>query len=195
MGAQKFDKKDLKPGLDGVWTLIRMQKVFTLETLTAFVKCDRAAIKSYVRMLKKAGYLKQKTAKTPTLGVTFELVKDTGAIRPEFTTRGKLAKSSPHQRMWQALKVLKSFSVTDLMLSSRTTRKVTEEYVSWLFDAKYLEISVDWEKKGEREPRYHFRASKDTGWYSPIRKPVKFALYDRNTCKFVASMDGAANER
>lgn len=170
-----------------IWQEIRKQLEFTLNSLSS-CKIHRDTIETYVTGLRKAGFvdLVEKTAINKPYVVTtftenrYRLAKDIGIDAPRVTRDGKILPSDINQDLWRAMKILKEFSVTDLIAS--TTQKTTVEnvktYCLFLARAKYLK------RNGSR---YAF--IKNTGAKAPQIQRIK-AVFDPNLKQIVYQSGG-----
>ena len=170
-----------------IWQEIRKQRDFTLNSLSS-CKIHRDTIETYVTGLRKAGFVEliEKTAINKPYVVTtftenrYRLAKDVGIDAPRVTRDGKILSADINQDLWRAMKILKEFSITDLIAS--TTQKTTVEnvktYCLFLAKAKYLK---------RNGLRYVF--VKNTGAKAPQIQRIK-AVFDPNLKKVVYQSGG-----
>ncbi len=171
-----------------IWQEIRKQKDFTLDSLASGTRIERETIRTYVVGLEKAGFVRifdQKETDKPYVTTQFKtncyvLEKDVGIDAPRVTRDGKILPSDINQDLWRAMKILKEFSITDLIAS--TTQKTTVEnvktYCLFLTRAKYLK------RNGSR-----FVFVKSTGVKAPQILRIK-AVFDPNLKQIVYQSGG-----
>lgn len=171
-----------------IWEEIRKQREFTLDSLTTGSRTDRGTIRTYVVGLEKAGFIRvfdRKETDKPFVTTQFKtncyvLEKDVGIDAPRVTRDGKILSADINQDLWRAMKILKEFSVTDLIAS--TTQKTTVDnvktYCLFLTRAKYLK------RNGSR-----FVFVKSTGAKAPRILRIK-AVFDPNLNKVVYQSGG-----
>lgn len=173
-----------------IWQEIRKQQEFTLNSLSSGCKIHRDTIETYVIGLRKAGFVEliEKTAINKSYVITtftenhYRLAKDIGIDAPRVTRSGKILSADINQDLWRAMKILKEFSITDLIAS--TTQKTTVEnvktYCLFLTRAKYLKHNGQ---------RYVF--IKNTGAKAPQIQRIK-AVFDPNLKQIVYQSGGEA---
>ncbi len=171
-----------------IWEEIRKQREFTLNSLSLGCQIHRDTIETYVIGLRKAGFVElveKKAISKPFVTTTFtenhyRLAKDVGIDAPRVTRDGKILSAGINQDLWRAMKILKEFSVTDLIAS--TTQKTTVDnvktYCLFLTRAKYLK------RNGSR-----FVFVKSTGAKAPRILRIK-AVFDPNLNKVVYQSGG-----
>lgn len=172
-----------------IWEKIRKQKTaFTIESLTGEIPVEKETIKTFVSSLCKAGFIKvieQQNINVPHVKTTFKtncyaLSKDVGFIAPRVTRDGKILPDEINQDLWRSMKILKEFSVADLMASTprKTTANNVESYCKLLCRAKYLK---------RKETRFLF--VRNTGAKAPQILRIK-AVFDPNLNKVVYQSGG-----
>lgn len=115
-----------------IWQEIRKQRDFTLNRLSSACKIHRDTIETYVTGLRKAGFVEliEKTAINKPYVVTtftenrYRLAKDVGIDAPRVTRDGKILSADINQDLWRAMKILKEFSITDLIASTTQKRRL-----------------------------------------------------------------------
>jgi len=171
---------------DQLWTLMRDMRRFTLTDLADKSTMERSSIRTYLKILEKAGFiavLKQEKYKPH----VYNLVRDNGVYRPELTTEGDAKPPTGRQKMWMAMKALGNFNYKDVAFTASVTINVAKEYCIALRNACYLRV-VEISKPGTPET-YVFVKSKDTGLKAPQIKKDK-SIYDRNLHKTVWTPEG-----
>lgn len=167
---------------DGLWKLIRTFKRFTLSDLARQSTLDRSSIKTYLRILIKAGYVAERKA-GDTKPSIYSLIKDNGVQRPELTPAGVPKAPNGRQRMWSAMKVLKRFTFRDLSLAASVGHADAHDYCCLLRSAKYLKV-LEPAKPTCNPEVYALDRTKDTGPLAPTIKRGDI-IYDRNLGKVV----------
>lgn len=172
-----------------IWSEIRKQKTaFTIESLTGEIPVEKETIKTFVSGLCKAGFIKvieQQNINVPHVKTSFKrncyaLSKDVGFIAPRVTRDGKILPDEINQDLWRSMKILKEFSVADLMTTTPrpTTLYNVETYCRMLCRAKYLK------RNGSR-----FVFIKSTGAKAPQILRIK-AVFDPNLKQIVYQSGG-----
>ncbi len=171
-----------------IWEEIRKQKEFTLDSLASSTRVERETIRTYVVGLKKAGFVevfataekKAPYVKTQFRTNCYVLKKDVGFIAPRVTRDGKILPDDINQDLWRSMKILKEFSVADLMTTTPrdTTQYNVETYCKMLCRAKYLK------RNGSR-----FVFVKSTGAKAPQILRIK-AVFDPNLKQIVYQSGG-----
>ena len=181
--------KNLKPGRDGIWQVIRTLKSFTVQDIQNYVDMDHTSIRTYLSQLEAGGFLTSNSPE-PFQKKIFELVKDNGYHRPVLKADGNPKKPSANQRMWMCMKALKKFSYLDVSITAEVPKYNAKTYLSFLNRAGY--VGVFKEAQPPISPGvYIFKASNDTGPKAPqIRKDK--SVYDQNLHKVVWRPAGGA---
>lgn len=174
---------------DGLWTLIRSLKRFTLSDLCRHSVMDRSSIKTYVGILINAGYVAERKARDGK-PVIYSLIKDNGVQRPELTPAGAPKAPNGRQRMWSAMKVLKRFTFRDLSFAAAVGHADAHDYCCLLRKAKYLKV-LEPAKPTCSPEVYVLDRAKDTGPLAPMIKRGDI-VYDRNLKKAVWPEGAAA---
>lgn len=165
-----------------IWAAIRELKEFDAHTLALASKVSRSKINDYLPGLEKAGFLQAKRAGFGKFN-KYTLIKDTGAQAPRVKKNGVLLPASGRNRMWKVMRVLKVFTLRELVnaasiAGSEIAYSEAEHYCKWLTRAGYL---VGTSGGGGA---YRFISAMNTGPKAPQILRVK-ELYDPNTDKVV----------
>lgn len=167
-----------------IWQEIRKQKEFTLDSLASGTCIERGTIRTYVVGLERAGFVEVFTttanAKTQFRTNCYVLKKDVGIDAPRVTCEGKILPPDIKQDLWRTMKILKEFSISDLLAMSQrpTTFGNVQQYCIFLNHAKYLR------RKGNR-----FVFVKSTGPKAPQILRIK-AVFDPNLKQIVYQSGG-----
>lgn len=174
-------------GPDGYWTLIRYldgRGGFTVGDATRRLPDDaaRSQFADYIGLLIKAGYVVAHKAG----GQMLRIVKQQPEA-PRLTAAGKQrAVATRQQLVWNAMKMLTYFSVSDLLLatSAGMRRDAVERYLEALVSAGYL---VSREMEGRKLYRM-----KPGMWTGPVAPQVLRAnfVWDANLCRVVGTAIG-----
>lgn len=184
---------------DALWQFIRKKRTFTISDLhnNTTPVMHVTSIETYIHQLLKGGYIekiaehKKLTRNKYRYYVEFEyrLVKDTGAHRPVLDSNGQPKEPSGNQRIWSAIKVLKTFDYRDVTLTTAAAPNTVKKYLITLNRAGYLRIVV--KGTSHHADRFLFMRKMDTGPFAPrIRK--NGAVYDPNLKKDVWQKGQAA---
>lgn len=171
-----------------LWQAMRRLQTFDARELSLATGVDRrkTVLEEYLSGLVRAGILD----KTPPARVggfaRYALVRDTGVDAPRVRKNGSLVPCSGQSRMWQAMKILKVFSVRDLVVhaglpDAPVTEKTAASYCRWLMQGQYLMPF-----SGEANDVLRYRFIRDTGAKAPQILRVK-QLFDPNTGEVVTS--------
>lgn len=184
-------------GRDGMWEAIRKLRRFTALDIEGETRCNLESIKTYIKSLKKAGYiaivdhldnaqsglahpLKYKAA-------VYELQRDS-ITTPRVRRNGDVVTmGAGREQLWRTMRVLKVFSYLDLAVQASTEEHPVSEadarhYLKYLKRAGYIaEIERG---KGGRPSRYRFIDRRYTGPRPPMIQRVR-QVYDPNLQKVV----------
>jgi len=172
-----------------LWAAMRGLKQFRVPELTRVAGVDRHAYRTedYLSSLVRAGILaKDKPARF--VPATYTLLRDLGVDAPRVRKDGSMLPDTAQERMWRAMKVLRTFSVQDLVVHASVpdapiAPSAAAAYCQWLARGKYL---VGMARSGNDVARYRFVY--DSGAKAPQILRVK-QLYDCNLGKIVVGDD------
>ena len=171
-----------------LWASMRELKKFTVPELARAAKVDRHAyyMNDYLAGLVKADILSKEQPARFSAAV-YTLLHDQGVDAPRVRKDGSLVPDSAQERMWKAMKILRVFSVCDLIVhaslpDAAIATSAARSYCQWLARGKYL---APLSAPGDVQ-RYRF--VRDTGAKAPQILRVK-QLYDCNLGKVVAGDD------
>lgn len=168
-----------------LWAAMRELHTFSVSDLAHAAKVDRHAyyMGDYIAGLVRAGILsKEQPARFA--AATYTLLRDQGVDAPRVRKDGSMLPDTAQERMWRAMKVLRVFSVQDLVVHASLPGapiavSAARRYCQWLARGKYL---VPLSAPGDVQ-RYRFVM--DTGAKAPQILRVK-QLLDVNTGEIVA---------
>lgn len=173
-----------KKGRDKVWQEVRRQREFTTNDIAARVTLNVSSIRDYLQQLVKGGYLEcdRRDRKNH-----YRLIVDNGRHAPDLKPNGQKRRPTSQQRIWAAIKVLKTFTHKDVSLAARTTDGWTRRYLVYLRDAGYIRTV-----KPMRSPEvFRYIAANDTGPLAP-RILGDGRVYDPNIDAVIHTEGGAA---
>ncbi|MFZ6687538.1 hypothetical protein ACO0K0_07310 [Undibacterium sp. SXout11W] len=176
-----------------VWAQIRKQHDrFTQAQIVERGKVSEDAVKDYVKVLLKAGFIAvidSEPVGTMCKRNVYALIKDNGVEAPRITKKGEVViQGSVNEAMWGTLRrVLKgqNFDYRELAaFASTNSQTVAEEtaktYVLMLTNAGYLEcVTAPVLGRRARPGRYRFKPNMDTGPRAPMIQRTK-QVYDPN---------------
>ena len=171
-----------------LWAAMRELHTFSVSDLAHAAGVDRHAYRmdDYLGSLVRAGILgKDKPARFT--AATYTLLRDLGVDAPRVRKDGSTLPDTAQERMWRAMKVLRMFSVQDLVVHASLPNdaiapSAADAYCKWLERGKYL-IRMGRDESGfARIGRYRFVY--DSGAKAPQILRVK-QLYDCNLGKIV----------
>ena len=172
-----------------LWAAMRELHTFGVSDLAHAAGVDRHAYRmdDYLSSLVRAGILgKDKPARFA--AATYTLLRDLGVDAPRVRKDGSTLPDTAQERMWRAMKVLRMFSVQDLVVHASLPNdaiapSAAAAYCQWLARGKYL---ISMTRSGNDVVRYRFVT--DTGAKAPQILRVK-QLYDCNLGKIVVGDD------
>ncbi|WP_423708633.1 hypothetical protein [Undibacterium sp. WLX3042] len=189
----QYEIKGGKSPRQKVWEQMRKNADrFTQAQVVERAKVSEDAVKDYVKVLLKAGFIAvidSEPVGTMCKRNVYALIKDSGIEAPRLTKKGEVVtQGSVNEAMWGTLRrVLKgqTFNYRELAsFASTSTQEVSEEtaksYVFMLAGAKYLECVKPPVLGRRAQPgRYRFRPQMDTGPRAPMIQRTK-QVYDPN---------------
>lgn len=159
-----------------VWAAMRQEKTFTQSRIAHLAGCGKGKVQDYLRGLCRAGFVRNLGEAGKYFTVSqYELVIDTGVDAPRVRTDGTLLPTSGRNRMWNTMRVLKVFTVDELVNAaslpeSPIATSEAEHYCLWLQRGGYL---------AHTGGVFTFLQAKYTGAKAPQILRVK-ALFDPN---------------
>ena len=95
-----------------MWAAMRQEKTFTQARIASLAACGKGKVQDYLQGLMAAGLvLKQGDSAKLFTRAVYALVKDTGVDAPRVRQDGTILPDSGRHRMWNAMRVLKAFTV------------------------------------------------------------------------------------
>lgn len=177
-----------------IWEIIRRVDSFTVQDIYDRTILQKSSIKSYLIGLNRGGYIQEikdiSATKKLHPAKRYTLVRDVGVDAPRVRKDGSpVVQGQGTFNMWQAMKILKTFTVLELAISARTETCMVKEstaksYVHHLANAGYLV------RAGEKR----FRFVRNTGKNPPMIQRTK-KVYDPNLKKIVWSNDEEHDEQ
>jgi len=191
-------------GRQVVWQAIRKLRTFTVADLEHETRISEKTIRTYVRGLERADYLKkigkQERAEhviyvsTNFVASIYRLEKDVGIEAPRVTRGGQeVTQGRAREQMWRTMRVLRDFNFRDLAVQASIEEVMVDEenarnYIVHLHRAGYLHItqpSRPGHKPGTGTPaRYRLIPSKYSGPHAPQIQRVK-QVFDPNVGRVV----------
>lgn len=187
-----------------VWSAIRELKKFTVYKVARRANVDDLTVKTYVRSLELAGFIKATfkpgggggkspvpTARTES---QFELLKDIGIHAPRLKKDGTpVTQGIGRENMWRTMKIVRQFSPRELAVHASTDEHQVKEneaadYIKHLARAGYLVLVKEADRRSASQAVYRFVLSKNTGPKPPMVQRVK-QVYDPNIAKIVYAPD------
>lgn len=176
-----------------IWAQIRKQRNrFTQAQIAERGKVSDDAVKNYVKVLLKAGFIavvdSEEVGRICTRNI-YALIRDNGVEAPRINKNGEVVtQGNVNEAMWGTLRRLlkgRDFNYRELAsFASSSSQTVAEEtaktYVYMLTNAGYLELTAPAViGKNARPARYYFKANMDTGPRAPMIQRTK-QVYDPN---------------
>lgn len=173
-----------------LWAAMRELKHFTVPELARAAGVDRHAynIRDYLLGLVRADILFAEPPASPGCFMVYRLQRDLGVDAPRVRRDGTVPPENAQNRMWRAMKVLRVFSVRDLVVHAALPEApiapgAALRYCQWLARGKYLAALPR-----EKNDVARFRFIRDTGAKAPQILRVK-QLFDANTGEIVVGQD------
>jgi len=173
-----------KPPRDIMWAKIReLRTGFTLEEVAAPARLDPTSARHFMNTLVAAGIMQVEAgARTPKgrLGpATYSLLRDTGVVPPRFDLDGQpVTQGSIRAAAWRAMRVLKTFTLRDLHITSGITEVDAKSYCKYLVKAGFIAFKA--KGAGAKVSAYRFVESRFTGPKPPQVTRIK-VVFDPNT--------------
>lgn len=189
-------------GRDAVWQAIRKLGNFTIMEVEDLVnsaphnvRLHSDSIKTYVKSLEIAGYLKaekyqpgKRDREGGYIRKHWRLINDIGVDAPRLRRNGEeVTQGQARENMWRTMKVLSTFSPLDLCIQASTENCLikladAKDYTKHLYKAGYLVTRFKATPKSQA--RYSLLFSKNTGPRPPMVQRVK-QVFDPNLGKVV----------
>jgi hypothetical protein len=157
-----------------MWAAMRQEKAFTQARIASLAVCEKKTAQGYISGLAAAGFVVRRRASKRTEAV-YDLVKDVGVDAPRVRADGTMLPASGRTRMWNAMRILKAFTVDELVNTASLPEAPIAEseaalYCTWLARGGYLV---------QRGEGWQFIPAKFTGAKAPQILKIK-ALFDPN---------------
>lgn len=159
-----------------MWAAMRQEGAFTQSRIAHLAGCGKSKVQDYLKGLMAAGFVvKLDGGGKPFTKAVYELARDTGVDAPRVRTDGTLLPASGRTRMWNAMRILKVFTVDELVDAASLPDALIAAseaayYCRWLEQGGYL-----WFCWG----LWTFKPAKFTGAKAPQILRIK-ALFDPN---------------
>lgn len=185
-GCKPADKS--KNNRQIIWQAIRKLQNFSIKELEDITKVNNATILSFLTNLEKAGVLNKEITKFSDKGFfqisRYTLLKDCGLVAPQVNKRGEFLEDNAQSRMWKAIRILKTFSLRDLIVTASTDNSqisisAADTYLGLLKKAGYV-------TKKNQDKNYKLVMAMNSGIKAPQIQKTK-SIYDPNLNKIVWS--------
>lgn len=143
-------------GRDQVWVLLRLLQPCRVEEILDHGNISRDTVQEYLQGLKIAGYVDVR-------GEVIHLVRDVGLERPMVREDGSPIPETGRQRAWRAMRILREFSVDDVVAYAGVSRVDMLDYLRGLKKMNVLVVSR--ESRPGMTARY--RIARDPGPTAP----------------------------
>lgn len=153
------------------WKIMQRLGTFTIDSFPNHI----AFLRSYLRALEKAKYI-QCVFREARGKKVYRLVKSTGPQAPipsqENVVDPNISGSDSRTRCWTAMRILKTFSISDVVICTELSIGCVRSYVANLVKAGFLKTS------GPKNNR-HYKLVRNSGPLAPCL--IKNCLFDLNT--------------
>jgi hypothetical protein len=170
-------------GREAVWIKIRELKTFTRKDLIYSTNVNPGTIKTFLECLENGNFVTKKDILVDGRYHAFEytLIKDIGLNCPRISKNGEILRPKNTTNMWRTMRVLKFFTVKDLVLNASTddvsiAYSTADIYCKQLCQAGYLARTSG--------KTYRFLESRYTGPKPPMIQRIK-QVFDPNIGKVV----------
>lgn len=175
-------------GRQAVWeavrALARFGREWTLAELRASCRgLQKYGTEEYVRALYRGGYLARREIgrRGRNALYAYQLVIDCGLEAPRLRSNGEELPAGKHQRLWQAMKVLKTFTSRDICAVANSVApalslETAASYARSLHQAGYLAVV----SQGGPGKAAVYRLLRNSGGAAPQVQRTK-AVFDPNT--------------
>lgn len=158
------------------WEAVRNQKTFTLRSIHETSGVGLKNLPQIIGRMVSAELVEVDRSTKPHI---YKLKKDVGHHCPSLDIRGQKKQPSSQDRIWLAIKPLKTFNARDVSLYAETVLSATKVYLHLLAKAGYITII----SQSGGKNIYMFNRKMDTGLRSP--SIIGESVYDRNLQKTV----------
>jgi len=166
-----------------MWAAMRQEKSFTQARIAGLAGVNKSKVQDYLKGLTASGFVvKRESAKrtgnapnAPFAEAMYDMARDTGVDAPRVRPDGTVLPASGRGRMWNAMRVLKVFTVAELVNAASLPEAPVaigeaQTYCAWLARGGYLAGGAG---------VWRFIPAKFTGAKAPQILRVK-ALFDPN---------------
>lgn len=177
-------------GRDAVWAAIRKLRTFSKLDLEAETRAPLGTLQTYLRGLTLAGYLSRSDSARLT-PATWTLVRDVGVEAPRVTRDGKtVTQGDASQRMWQTMRIVKQFTLAELVAVAQVDYLAARSYVRLLLRARYLRSTIEAVPRRGRQAQYRLVPALDTGPRAPMIQRIR-QVWDPNLQRVMWPQEGA----
>ncbi len=167
-----------------IWSVIRALKTFTVKDIYYKTDINQRTITCYLQNLEKAEIV---IKELETIGKgclktsRYTLIKDVGVVAPVVNKAGVLIENTNQGRIWRAIRILKIFSLKDVVATASTEEDPisvvsADNYLSFLKKAGYLNMNKD--------KVYRLNPAMNKGIQAPQIQRIR-QIYDPNTDEVV----------
>lgn len=167
-----------------IWTTIRRQKgVIRAPDLIRTTGASKPAVRTYLHALCRAGLI-ERTRQVPGQPTEYTLVHDVGPAAPRIdkTTREITTRPTARYRAWQAIRVLRTFSVPDVAASAETSVHVVRHLLQGLCPAGYAIKTA----AGGAAVHAEYRLIRDPGPLPPRLSRHRRSVFDPNSNQIIS---------
>ncbi|MFH1028856.1 MAG: hypothetical protein V1791_12710 [Pseudomonadota bacterium] len=186
MGQKPVDKRSKYNTREYLWQLMLELKTFSARQLVMETRYHLSSIKSYLKGLTAAGYLKAEKTTGPASTWWYTIDPETAPLEPPRVHADGTAVTQGQGRknLWRTMKMQKEFTISQLIaFASTPTVKIAlgeaEHYTEYLCRAGYVSLI-----EGTSPRVYRFNSDRYTGPKAPMIQRV-LNVYDANTGKVV----------
>lgn len=185
-------------GRQVIWEAIRRLRRFRVADLEEATRNNEGTIKTYVRALTNAGYLRRIDEQYPARETRYqpayyELVHDVGVEAPRVRKDGtEVTQGRGREQLWRTMRIVGEFDYRTLAVQASTeahpiTEGEAKHYTEYLARAGYLVRTAEATHQGPA--RYRLLPSKYTGPRPPMIQRVR-QVWDPNLQKVVWQSQG-----
>lgn len=173
------DVQDKTPR-ERAWQVMVSKRFFTVSQVAELAVVPKQTVSTFVQFLLRQERVKTLRATRP---YRFKVTNAEGLSFGQGQRAGKGVRrhrkaNKPRQQMWNTMRVLRKFSVMDLMMAAEVKRVAAHGYISLLLKAGYVrKLCAGGNRKGERAMYLMLR---NTGPKSPTEKRGEGGMWDVN---------------
>jgi len=158
---------------EAIWAAVReFRDNIAVGRIESKTRASQDTIRAYLRGLAKAGFVQRTDDQKILTAARYQLINDCGVDAPRVDRNGQPCRLGlMSEQIWNAMRVLKTFSVQDIVVHSQSSHVQPSEayvktYITKLKRAGYLRVEAKG-KKGQTPTRYRLIPARVSGPLAP----------------------------